>query len=64
MDEAWRDIRRYLDWICGLAEIAERRAEWIVILPGPSARMPNGSMEATMGEMDHRRALLRDELGR
>jgi hypothetical protein len=39
-------------------------AEWIVILPGPSARMPNGSMEATMGEMDHRRALLRDELGR
>jgi hypothetical protein len=39
-------------------------AEWIVILPGPLARMPNGSMEATMGEMDHRRALLRDELGR
>jgi len=26
--------------------------------------MPNGSMEATMGKMDHRRALLRDELGR
>jgi hypothetical protein len=50
--------------IITLPAIRPLSAEWIVILPGPSARMPNGSMEATMGEMDHRRALLRDELGR